>query len=138
EAARAAAEAAAREAAATRERLTREREQAVGDARRLAELREKEALVAERARADALSKLQDAERLSRERAEREASRVAALHQQRELELEAERALLTRGILPADYKRRQHYYQTIEMQNDRIAAENAAIRAKAAPSPAPAP
>jgi MFS family permease len=81
EAARAAAEAAAREAAANRERLTREKELAVGEARRLAELREKEAIEAERARAAALNKLKDAERSSREQADREAARLAALKHQ---------------------------------------------------------
>ncbi|HRE04553.1 MAG TPA: hypothetical protein PKX00_03020, partial [Opitutaceae bacterium] len=80
----------------------------------------------------------DAERSSREQADREAARLAAVKQRRELELEAERALLTRGILPADYKRRQHYYQMIEMQNSRISEENAALRAKAEPNQAPAP
>lgn len=138
EAARLAAETAAREAAATRERLTREKEQAVGEARRLAELREKEASDAQRVRDEALRKLADVERLSRERADREAARMASLKQQQELELEAERSLLTRGILPADYKRRQHYYQMIEMQNAGISAENANLNPKAVPATRPNP
>ena len=127
EAARVAAEAAAREAKATRERLTREKEAAVGESRRLAELREKDAEAVERERDAALQKLKDVERQSREMADREAARLVALKDRQELELEAERSLLTRGILPADYKRRQHYYQNIQMQNADIAAENAAHR-----------
>ncbi len=129
ESARLAAESAAREAAETQARLARERDLASGEARRLADLREREAAEAAAAREAALRRLADAERLSRERAEREAARLAKLREQRELELEAERSLLTRGILPPDYKRRQHYYQAIEMQNASIEAENVRTKAR---------
>lgn len=138
EAARLAAEQAAREAAEMQARLARERDLASGEARRLAELREREAAEAARVREEALRRLAETERLSRERAEQEAARLARLRAQRELELEAERALLTRGVLPPDYKRRQHYYQAIEMQNAAIEAENARTKERNQSRIAPAP
>lgn len=138
ELARAAAERAAKEAAETQARLARERELASGEAQKLAERREREAADAARARDEALRRLAESERLSRERAEREAARLARLREQRELELEAERTLLARGVLPPDYKRRQHYYQAIEMQNAAIEAENTRTKERNQQRLAPTP
>jgi hypothetical protein len=100
------------------EKAAKEKELAEGEARRLAEQREREAADAEAARRSALEKLASAEREKRANADREATRLASLRRQQELEAELERqaVLLSRSIYANDYKRKEHYYMDVDLKN----------------------
>jgi hypothetical protein len=115
---RRAAEDEAKQAAALRERLTKEKEASEGEARRIAEEREKDAIRAEEARKAALAQLAEVEKGKKEKTDREAFRLAALRRQQESEahLAAQSEILARSIYPADYKRREHYYMSVDMEN----------------------
>ena len=109
-------------------------EQIEAEARRLAaqeeaqnaiKAREKLALEKQKSDAARLAALQEISRLEHEKkaaADREAARLAALQRQQELEVAEAKKIpaIPRLIYPSDYKRRQHYYLDVEMQN----AENA--------------
>jgi hypothetical protein len=75
-----------------------------------------------------LAKLAAAEQEKKLAAEREAARVAALQAQAEKETVLAKinpTLITRAILPADYKRREHYYLQVDQLNSAaIEAANA--------------
>ncbi|MCF7760485.1 MAG: chromosome partitioning protein ParA, partial [Cephaloticoccus sp.] len=85
-------------------------EAAQGEARRLAELREKEAADALRSREAALAKLRALSKDRREEADRDAARLAALRAQRarETELANLKPPRARIIHPFDYKPRDHH------------------------------
>ncbi|HEY5550581.1 MAG TPA: hypothetical protein VIK52_01735, partial [Opitutaceae bacterium] len=93
----------------------------------LADIREREAREAEAARLAAIKKVEDEGR-AREQArlladERERARLEALRRQAELDaLTRADALVTRLVLPDDYKRRRHYYMNVETYNAQILSE----------------
>jgi len=122
EARRLVAEQEAQQATAARERLALEKQRADATAHVELERREKAAAEAEAARLAALNEIARVEKQKKDAADREAARLAALKRQQELEAaEANKIpVITRAIYPTDYKRREHYYLDVEMQN----AENA--------------
>jgi fused signal recognition particle receptor len=85
-----------------------------------AERREKAAAEAEVARLAALEELSRIEREKKATADREAARLAALKRQQELEaaeaLQKKVPIINRTIMPTDYKRREHEYLNVEMEN----------------------
>lgn len=98
-------------------RLRAEKEAADLESRRLSDLRAKDSAAAELARLDAIKKLEDLERQTRELAAAQAAAQAALDAARNREpLWQPGKQLDRNILPADYKRRQHYYQQVFTTN----------------------
>jgi len=111
-----------REAAEARDRLALEKQKADAEARAELQRRVKAAADAETARLAALNEIARADREKKEAATREAARLAALQRQQELEAAELKKipLINRAIYPTDYKRREHYYLDVEMQN----AENA--------------
>lgn len=113
EAARLAAAEEARKVAAQLERLNQEKLAAEAEAKAQAELRAQESAAAEKARIAALKRL---EALEHERDElaaaQAAAKAAADAAGKRAPLWAPGPLLGRNILPADYKRRQHYYQQV--------------------------
>jgi hypothetical protein len=122
EARRVAAEEEANQAIKARERLALEKQKADAEARVELERRVKAAGETEAARLAALQEISRLEQEKKAAADREAARLAALQRQQELEAsEAQKIpVISRSILPSDYKRREHYYLDVEMQN----AENA--------------
>ncbi len=108
------------------------------DAARLAAEKKAAEQAAEAARLAALEKLRAQEAAAKDAADREAARLAALEAQkaREAALNAELAALTaeldaRLIYSSDYKRRNHYYKTVELSNAEIEARIAALNAEIA-------
>jgi hypothetical protein len=122
EARRVAAEEEANQAIKAREKLALEKQQADAEARAELERRVKAAADAETARLASLQELSRLEHEKKAAADRETARLAALQRQQELEASEARKTpeISRSIYPADYKRRQHYYLDVDMQN----AENA--------------
>jgi len=112
----------AKQVAAERERLALEKQKADAEARVELQRRVKASADAEAARLAALNEIARAEKEKKDAEVREAARLAALKRQQELEAsEASKVpVITRTIYPTDYKRREHYYLDVEMQN----AENA--------------
>ena len=118
-------------AAADQERAAKAAAELQANARRASELRAQETAAAEQARLAALAKLAAAEQEKQEAAAREAARLAALkaQQEREAALAAIKPdLIDRSVLPPDYKRREHYYMQVELQNSDAIAEAEAAKA----------
>jgi hypothetical protein len=115
EAARLAAAEDAKRLAAEQDRIRAARDAAALEARQQQELRDKEAREAEEKRLAAIKAL-EGDRKAQD--EREATRLAALRRQQELEALAPHARFQaqRVIYSEDYKRRQHYYLELELMN----------------------
>lgn len=112
----------AQQTVAERERLALEKHKADAEARVELQRRVKAAADAEAARLAALGEITRVEKEKKDADAREAARLAALQRQQELEVAESHKVpvITRTIYPTDYKRREHYYLDVEMEN----AENA--------------